>query len=121
MSSFVKRVASSYRCRNLVQTHEMMRFARDLTIKGTGHRKKTLSLRPVGLSLYPLGMKHVSRILSVAAVLLTAAPAFATGNVPRTPSLQSPAPIWVGFLLMGLMIALTMAVSLMPSKRGHQD
>ena len=58
-------------------------------------------------------------LLAVAAVLT---PVTTLANVPPqpAPSGSSAAP-WVGFLFMGVLLALVLGVSLMPSKRGHQD
>ena len=58
-------------------------------------------------------------LLAVAAVLT---PVTTLANVPPQPSpTQSSAPPWVGFLFMGLLLAVVLGVSLMPTKRGHQD
>lgn len=37
------------------------------------------------------------------------------------PSLRNAPPVWLGLLIMALLLAMVMAVSLLPSKRGHQD
>lgn len=45
-------------------------------------------------------------------------------NVPRAapqPRLNKKYPVWVGYLVIFLMIVGIMGVSLMPSKRSHQD
>ena len=58
-------------------------------------------------------------LLAVAAVVT---PATALANVPPQPNpMQSAAPPWVGFFFMGVLLAMVLGVSLMPSKRGHQD
>ena len=62
----------------------------------------------------------LSKLLLAAAAVL--APATTLATAPPQPSpLQSAAPPWVGFFFMGLLLALVLGVSLMPSKRGHQD
>ncbi len=58
-------------------------------------------------------------LLAAAAVL---APVAALADAPPQPSpTQSSAAPWVGFMFMGVLLALVLGVSLMPSKRGHQD
>jgi len=57
-------------------------------------------------------------LLAAAAVL---APVTTLATPPQPSPLQSSAPPWVGFFFMGLLLALVLGVSLMPSKRGHQD
>ena len=44
-------------------------------------------------------------------------------NIPRVPTLteKDGQPIWLGFLVMFVLLAIVVAVSLMPSKRSHQD
>lgn len=37
------------------------------------------------------------------------------------PKLDKAPPVWLGLLVMVLLLAVVMAVSLMPSKRSHQD
>ena len=50
------------------------------------------------------------------ASLLTAA-----SNVPPEPSLRKSPAAWVGFILMFLFFGVVITISLMTSKRGHQD
>ncbi len=58
-------------------------------------------------------------LLAVAAVL---APVATLANAPPQPNpLQSSAAPWVGFFFMGVLLAAVLGVSLMPTKRGHQD
>ena len=59
---------------------------------------------------------------SLLAAVAVLAPVTTLANVPPqpAPSDSSAAP-WVGFLFMGVLLALVLGVSLMPSKRGHQD
>ena len=44
-------------------------------------------------------------------------------NIPPAPGLtpNDGQPVWVGFLIMFVLLAVVVAVSLMPSKRSHQD
>ena len=57
-------------------------------------------------------------LLAAAAVL---APVAALAAPPQPSPTQSSAAPWVGFMFMGVLLALVLGVSLMPSKRGHQD
>jgi hypothetical protein len=55
-------------------------------------------------------------------VLAVTAPAVAWAQSgPPQPNLKQTPPVWIGFLLMFVLLAAVMAVSLLPSKRGHQD
>ena len=58
---------------------------------------------------------------ALAATLAHPAIALASGNVPPTPTLNSSSAIWLGYLIMAVLMIAVVAVSLMPSKRGHQD
>jgi len=59
-------------------------------------------------------------LLAAAAVL---APVTTLANAPPQPTPMKPSDgaAWVGFLFMGVLLALVLGVSLMPTKRGHQD
>lgn len=63
-------------------------------------------------------LKPLPALFAAAAFL---APVTAMANAPPQPTLSKWAPPWVGFLFMGVLLALVLGVSLMPSKRGHQD
>jgi hypothetical protein len=69
-------------------------------------------------------MRPLTRIalfaLCAAAVLVPAA-AFAQESAPPAPTLSRTLPPWVGYIVMIILLSLVMGVSLMPSKRGHQD
>lgn len=45
----------------------------------------------------------------------------APANAAPQPTVKNLYPVWVGYIVIGLMIAAVMGVSLMPSKRSHQD
>ena len=62
----------------------------------------------------------LSKSLLAAVAVLTPVTALATVPPQPAPSASS-APPWVGFFFMGVLLALVLGVSLMPSKRGHQD
>jgi membrane protease YdiL (CAAX protease family) len=54
--------------------------------------------------------------------LLGPAVAFAQrASTPEQPSLRNAPKPWLGYLIMVVLLAIVMVVSLMPSKRGHQD
>ena len=56
----------------------------------------------------------------LAAVLLPGAVTLAQEGPPQ-PTLARGAAPWVGYAVMFLLVALVLGVSLLPSKRGHQD
>jgi len=69
-------------------------------------------------------MSRLRHILSksLLAAMAVLAPATTLANVPPQPApSESSAPVWVGFFFMGVLLVLVLGVSLMPSKRGHQD
>ena len=69
-------------------------------------------------------MRCLHRTLLVglrAAALPLPAAAVAQGSAPPSPSLSKWAPPWVGYIVTVVLLALVLGVSLMPSKRGHQD
>jgi hypothetical protein len=60
--------------------------------------------------------------LAIAFAMLTMWPAVALAQTaPPPPQLQKVPPVWLGYLVMALLLAVVLAVSLMPSKRSHQD
>jgi FtsH-binding integral membrane protein len=63
----------------------------------------------------------VSRATVMAAALLAPVVAWAQDNAPPSPTLSRTPKPWMGFVVMFLLLALVLGVSLMPSKRGHQD
>lgn len=64
--------------------------------------------------------RRASGALAVGLVL--AAPvALVHASAPPQPALnRSPAP-WIGYLLLFVLLAVVVGISLIPSKRGHQD
>ena len=42
-------------------------------------------------------------------------------GAPPTPGLKQTSPVWLGYLFMAVLLAVVIVVSLIPSKRGHQD
>lgn len=58
----------------------------------------------------------------MAALLAVLSPvvALAQQGPPQPVLHRAPAP-WLGLLIIGVLLAIVLAVSLMPSKRGHQD
>jgi FtsH-binding integral membrane protein len=65
--------------------------------------------------------RHLMRLAATLAPLAAAAAAWAQDNAPPQPRLSKSAPAWMGFAVMVILLALVIGVSLMPSKRGHQD
>jgi hypothetical protein len=70
--------------------------------------------------------KNAGRLLATGAMLLIAviAPTIAWAQeqeAPRAPTLSRPQPAWVGLLFMAVLLGVVLAISLMPSKRSHQD
>jgi hypothetical protein len=63
----------------------------------------------------------VSRATVTAVALLAPIAAWAQDNVPPPPSLSRTQKPWLGYAVMFLLLAVVVSVSLMPSKRGHQD
>lgn len=69
-------------------------------------------------------LRTVSRASSgVAATCLLALPAVVCAQVtaPPAPSLNRSPPAWIGYLLIMVLLGMVVGVSLLPSKRGHQD
>ncbi len=69
----------------------------------------------------PRSRHLLSKLLLAAAAVLT--PVMTLANAPPQPNpmKSSDGPPWVGFLFMGVLLAVVLGVSLMPTKRGHQD
>ena len=65
-------------------------------------------------------VSSVGAVVIAAAILAPAAVVCAQGEVPA-PQLHRYPPIWLGYLVMFGLLTAVMLVSLMPSKRGHQD
>jgi len=73
-------------------------------------------------------MRHLNRIspklLSIVlwSVATLAAPAAAFAQAaPESPSLKRHPPAWLGYAVMFILIIVVMSISLLPSKRSHQD
>ena len=56
-----------------------------------------------------------------ALAVLAPAIAWAQDNAPPQPTLRKSAPAWLGYLAMFVLLVVVIVVSLMPSKRSHQD
>jgi hypothetical protein len=65
-------------------------------------------------------MKHRLATAAVAAVAVMA-PAVALAQEVPQPTLKHNPPVWLGYLVMFGMAVVVLVVSLIPSKRGHQD
>ncbi len=71
-------------------------------------------------SLKRLATRVCNTVLMAAAVGAPVVAWAQTEGVPQ-PTLNRGSPVWLGYLVMILLLAVVVAVSLMPSKRGHQD
>lgn len=81
-------------------------------------------LPPPNPHMLPPTMRRLHRTMLLAlraAAVLAPAIAMAQESAPPAPALSRWLPPWVGYIVMVLLLALVMGVSLMPSKRGHQD
>lgn len=58
-------------------------------------------------------------LVSLSTVLVPAMASFA--NAPDSPTLRKVPAAWIGYVIVFILLAIVLAVSLMPSKRGHQD
>lgn len=65
-------------------------------------------------------LKRLSAGLMVLMATLWPAVVWAQQAAPQPTLRKSPAP-WLGLLVMFLLLAIVLGISLMPSKRGHQD
>jgi len=75
-----------------------------------------------------ISMRYVKHLIrrAMAAIWLLAvfspAVVLAQGtSTPDQPSLRNAPKPWMGYLIIVVLLAVVMAISLMPSKRGHQD
>ncbi|MBM4110901.1 MAG: hypothetical protein FJ254_06025 [Phycisphaerae bacterium] len=64
-------------------------------------------------------MSRLARYAPMVAALFVTGIALAQG--PREPSVNSPAPAWVGYAVMFLIAAGVLGVALYPVKRSHMD
>jgi hypothetical protein len=63
----------------------------------------------------------VPRATIAAVTVLAPTVAWAQDNVPPAPTLSRVPKSWVGFAVIFLLVVFVLGVSLIPSKRGHQD
>lgn len=63
----------------------------------------------------------MTAIFAIVASLVPTAAALAQAAAPPQPALNRTTPVWIGYLIMFIMLAALVSVSLMPSKRSHQD
>ena len=66
---------------------------------------------------------HARATAALFAVLALVTPAvtFAQELAPPQPTLNRYPQPWIGFMIIFVLLAMVIAVSLLPSKRGHQD
>jgi hypothetical protein len=62
----------------------------------------------------------ITYVLAMAATLMPAAAALAQTPAPP-PNLRNAPPVWAGYLLMAVLMVIVVGISLLPSKRSHQD
>ena len=66
----------------------------------------------------------VQLLMLVCAMLFASVDARAqdeSSNAPRQPTVRNLSAAWVGYAAMALIAGLVVTISLMPSKRGHQE
>ncbi|MSR70117.1 MAG: hypothetical protein EXS17_07220 [Phycisphaerales bacterium] len=65
------------------------------------------------------------QVIALATALLLSSPLAhaqdAESNAPRHPAVRNLSAAWVGYAAMALIVGLVITISLMPSKRGHQE
>jgi FtsH-binding integral membrane protein len=59
--------------------------------------------------------------LALVAALAFLWPAAAIAAAPPTPTLRKTSPAWVGYAVMFVLVVVVLTISLLPSKRSHQD
>ncbi|MHC5023825.1 MAG: hypothetical protein ACYTGG_07925 [Planctomycetota bacterium] len=59
--------------------------------------------------------------LAMMAVAASLWPAVALATAPPAPTLRKTAPAWMGYGVIFLLVVVVLTVSLLPSKRSHQD
>jgi crotonobetainyl-CoA:carnitine CoA-transferase CaiB-like acyl-CoA transferase len=66
--------------------------------------------------------RHFHHLLSLVISSPLWAPATAMAqNVPRDPQISQRSPIWLGYLVAGVFGAILIVLTLLPSKRQHED
>jgi drug/metabolite transporter (DMT)-like permease len=69
-------------------------------------------------------MNQIGRFVSAIAVVFAAlwpAIALAQAAPPQPQPFKQSPPVWLGYLVIFVLLAMVVSVSLMPSKRSHQD
>ncbi len=80
-------------------------------------------MRALSFQIMPTIRNFVIRVtcaVTMLAAVLTPGIVWAQDVVPQPELRRAPA-TWVGYMFMVILVAAVMAVSLLPSKRGHQD
>ena len=71
---------------------------------------------------YPLAMQRLRTMLMMCLCLpVVTSLVSAASTAPPEPNLRKTPAAWVGFILMFLFFGIVIGISLMSSKRGHQD
>jgi len=69
-----------------------------------------------------LGKSWALVLVAAVCALAVCWPDVALGqDVPPAPSLRRSPPVWLGYFVIAVMLAIVIAVSLMPSKRTHLE
>ena len=66
-------------------------------------------------------LASVTKTTVAAAAVVAPVVALAQSAAPPQPALSRSAPVWIGFFFMVILLTIVLGVSLIPSKRGHQD
>lgn len=70
---------------------------------------------------YAGAMNRIRLTTILAAFLAMAWPLAAFASAPPNVVLRKTSPVWVGYAVMFLLVLVVLILSLMPSKRSHQD
>lgn len=71
-------------------------------------------------SILPARPRRSLRLFGALAAILPAVVATAQ-DAPPQPALKNHPAVWLGYLVIFVLLVLVITVSLIPSKRGHQD
>lgn len=82
-------------------------------------------MRALSSSILWRTLARSMQVIALAAAAFVALPIAnaqdAESNAPRQPTVRNLSAAWVGYAAMALIVGLVVTISLMPSKRGHQE